>query len=294
MHDAGSLPWLEEPLARLERLLASQRVPHGLLLQGPAGWGTASFAAEVTRRLLALPPDRAIQDLAHPDLRRVEPDGAVIKVDAIRELAAFAVGTRQQAPAKVALLESAHAMNGQAANALLKTLEEPAPQTYLVLESEYPGRLLPTIRSRVQSFAIRPQPAVAERWLRDRLEGNEQALELAFEYGGAPLAALQAADAQLEPLRGALEAGLIERRSERVFDALQAAPQEDVLLRLLRYLVATTSGQGLRALASTEPRTLVGFQQEVLALHHAMQSSNSVNVPLQFERLAHRFVSLRA
>ena len=117
-------------------------------------------------QLLGIESDKAPEDIAHPDFRWVVPDGAVIKIDQVRALNAFAVQTRQMANRKVAAVFDAHLLNVNAANTLLKTLEEPPPNTHIVLCTPYWSRLLPTIRSRCQYLQVSANTQQAQEWLR--------------------------------------------------------------------------------------------------------------------------------
>jgi DNA polymerase-3 subunit delta' len=105
---------------------------------------------------------------SHPDNFVLEPEEAdkPIKVDQVRELVAFVVQTAQLGGRKVVLIEPVEAMNVNASNALLKSLEEPSGDTVLLLVSHQPSRLLPTIKSRCQQVAC-PQPSLAQSqaWL---------------------------------------------------------------------------------------------------------------------------------
>lgn len=292
MITAPQLPWLETMVQRLQTLEAARTLPHAILLAGPPGWGQDLLADWLARRLLATDAgaDGPLQDVAHPDLRWLVPDGAMIKVDQIRALAQFAVGTRQIAETKVAVLDQAHCLNEQSANALLKTLEEPPGHTVLILATEYASRLLPTIRSRCQRFDIRPNAKQGQQWLQQTF-GADSA-ELAFEYGGAPLAVAAALGREERSLAGALAAGL-QGQWSTLHGALLEADTPTVLLRWLRYLVAEISGQGrLKALQGCSPRDLLAFQDELVAAQGQFVSSNSVNHRLQLERLALRFAEL--
>ncbi len=115
-------PWLDAPLQRLLAVHAEGRLPHALLIRGTEGWGEKILADRLALALLGRGEVETATALAHPDLKWIVPDGSMIKVDQIRELAAFAVGTCQTARCKVAVLESAELTNESAANALLKTL----------------------------------------------------------------------------------------------------------------------------------------------------------------------------
>jgi DNA polymerase-3 subunit delta' len=134
---------------------------------------------------------------AHPDLTRLEPEelGKPIRVEQIRDLTA-ALGLRAALGSRrVAVLEPADAMNRYAANALLKTLEEPPGDAVLLLVSHAPTRLAVTVRSRCQRLVFRaPPPEEGERWLAARLEeaGRDalQASRLLALAAGAPFDAL--------------------------------------------------------------------------------------------------------
>jgi DNA polymerase-3 subunit delta' len=179
------LPWLEAPLQRILALHAQSRLPHALLLKANEGWGEVELASQLALTLLDQAGPGDARSLAHPDLRWIEPEGSVIKVDDIRELATFAIGTRQSAPCKVAVVEAADLMNPNAANALLKTLEEPPADTYLLLTTCRSARLLPTIVSRCQAVAVTRDDESARSWLLKRWSADEIEEKL-FECGDAP------------------------------------------------------------------------------------------------------------
>lgn len=152
---------------------ASRRLHHAWLLAGPKGVGKASFAHAAARRVLAeaagppfdFPdigtPDehpivRLIEAGSHPDMRwleRVENEktgnlARNISVDQVRELGEFLTLTPALSPWRVAVIDTVDELEASGANALLKILEEPPPNTIFFLVSHAPGRLLPTIRSR--------------------------------------------------------------------------------------------------------------------------------------------------
>jgi DNA polymerase-3 subunit delta' len=212
------LPWQDQAWSRLQQVLAAGRLPHGLLLTGMAGVGKAEFAAHLAHALVCSAPtadgDPCGQcrncQLAmagnHPDIHWYQPEepGKAIKVDAIRELAQSSVLTAGGSGRSVYIVEPADAMNAAAANALLKTLEEPAGGAVLILASASPDRLPATIRSRCQQLALTPPAAdVAAAWLSERGVAPARARRLLDLFGGAPLRAL-AADGQdlLEVLDG--------------------------------------------------------------------------------------------
>jgi DNA polymerase-3 subunit delta' len=193
--------------------LARGRLHHAWLLCGLEGLGKASFAYRCTRRLLGARPDpsfgllgaspldpvsRQIAARSHPDLmvlERVGEDGKprkVIPVDEARRLPEFFSKAPASAPFRVAIVDAVDDMNPNAANALLKTLEEPPPRGVLFLVSHSPGGLLPTIRSRCRRLRFDPWPEGEVAAFVQRRTGAdaEQALKLARMSQGAPGRAL--------------------------------------------------------------------------------------------------------
>jgi DNA polymerase-3 subunit delta' len=170
--------------------LDSGRLHHAWLLTGPEGVGKATFAYQAARRLLGAPndgaggplsssqdsvPARLMAARSHPDfmvLERVGEDGKprkVIPVDEARQLPEFFSKSPAQSPYRVAIIDAADDLNVNAANAILKTLEEPPPRGVLLLVSHAPGRLLPTIRSRCRTLAFRvPDADTAETIVREQ------------------------------------------------------------------------------------------------------------------------------
>lgn len=199
-------PWQAETWRALLRRTDEGRLPHALLLAGPAGVGKRHLAEALAARLLcegahgqgACGRCRGCHLFLagnHPDLLRVYPleDRKDLTIAQVREAIAFQELKPQYAPHKVIVVAPAERMNENAANALLKTLEEPAEGTVLILVSDRPGSLLPTIRSRCQRVELGPVAADGETlsWLAQQLPaGTDAALALTLA-GHAPLAAVQ-------------------------------------------------------------------------------------------------------
>jgi len=157
----------------------SGRMHHGWLLTGPAGVGKATLAYGLARYLLArpherrpgsleVPPEssaaRQVGALSHPGLllirRTCDPKtrrfSQTIPVDEVRRLKTFLGQTAEAGSWRVVVVDAADEMNASAANALLKSLEEPPPRGLFLLISSEPGRLLPTIRSRCRTLELPP------------------------------------------------------------------------------------------------------------------------------------------
>lgn len=277
-------PWLVAPR---ERALAMRpRLPHALLVQGPAGWGQEQVAAALALDLLGLEPGRVAAEVAHPDLRWLAPENGAIRVDAVRGIVEFLVQTPQFAPRKVAVLVAAECMNANAANALLKTLEEPPAESFIVLCSGHPGRLLPTIRSRCQRIDVQPAPtAEVLAWLAGTGADMVPAGYLAVECGGAPFAVMAALESGQAPLWPALaavgrDAGAVatvadERREEDLADL--AGRWLAIVHWLLRQCAAEAAAKAMPA--------LVAFAEELSALREAALLNPALGKPLQLRRL---------
>ena len=200
-----------------------ERMPQGLLLHGGAGIGKHAFAKTLAQSLLCtrhLASDQACGECdacryfgqnAHPDFRLVTPEaeeesseGAVaepvgakekkasefITIHQIRGLGDFIALTSHQNSGRVILISPAEQLNLNAANALLKMLEEPPPQTRFLLVTNHLGRILPTVRSRCRLLKMpMPNPAQASAWLAEQ-RCPDPALNLALA-GRAPLDALE-------------------------------------------------------------------------------------------------------
>ncbi len=178
--EATELAGQDAALSRAARALRAGRPPSAWLITGAPGTGKATLAYRIARYLLAfgateagpedlaVPPDeptaRQVSAQSHPGLlalkRAINPRTGklmtVLSVDEIRKLSDFFGMTSGAGGWRVAIVDTADDMNDNAANALLKMLEEPPANAMLLLLSNTPGRLLPTIRSRCQRLDLRP------------------------------------------------------------------------------------------------------------------------------------------
>ena len=257
------LPWQAAARARIGAAAAGGRLPHALLLHGPDGVGKERFAAVVAAGLLCRQPTPDLQPCgkcpdcrltlagSHPDLHwlRIPEDRRTIGVEAVREVCEQLGMTSLRGRYRVAIVVPAHLMTANAQNAFLKTLEEPAPRTLLVLVTSRPAGVLPTLRSRCQRVEIaRPSAAEARDWLAATL-GTEPPPGLLELAGGAPLRAAMLAPhfPELQEQMNGLLADLLAGRSEVTRAASDMIG--DGLRARLDWLEAWLSGAVRRRLA---------------------------------------------
>jgi len=228
--------WQSEQWQRLAFQFLQGQLAHGFLLTGPQGLGKALFACGFAKFMLCRQPRelsacgecgncRLSGDHFHPDIIVIKPEegGRDIKIEQVRALSEFLLRTSHGGGAKIAVIEQAHRLNVSAANALLKTLEEPTERTYLFLISDLPGMLPATIRSRCQRITLSsPSQAEVVDWLKAHFsgDGHEDLNRLARAADCRPLSALTMAEQNSLEQRsefldqlGRLSAGAISPRS---------------------------------------------------------------------------------
>ena len=287
-------PWFEGHEGAVNALLhatGSGRLHHGWLLTGPTGIGKATLAYRFGRWLLAggqsddlsVPETsgvfRRVAAATHPDFftveRRVnaktEKLQSEIVIATIQEASAFMRLTPAEGGWRVVVVDGAEDMNTNAANALLKLLEEPPPRAILLLVSAAPGRLLPTIRSRCRVLPMAPLPDAAmqallktyapeldepaQRRLVELAEGSlGNALNLAHG-GGVALAALvdEALDGKVKPARA-------QAIADEVAKTVEGADKFEMFFSLLRTRLAARTRSAARTGAVNLERNVALWQ----------------------------------
>ena len=224
--------WQEDSWQQIQAL--GQRLPHAFLLHGPQGIGKTVFAEHLAQSLLCESPGQGghacqqcgscgwFAQYSHPDYRRVRPElldeedapvgdeaestaktskaskapSKEIVINQIRALSDFMNISTHRSGRRIIVLYPAEALNVPAANALLKSLEEPNANTVFILVSNSIDRLLPTILSRCHKFGLGlPDASIALEWLHK--QGIKDADVWLAQQGGAPLAAFDMAHSDL-------------------------------------------------------------------------------------------------
>ncbi|HAB74658.1 MAG TPA: DNA polymerase III subunit delta', partial [Pantoea sp.] len=228
-------PWLNQPYRYIIGQHQAGRAHHALLIQAIDGMGEEALVWGVSRWLMCQQKDglkscgqchgcQLMQAQTHPDWYRLEAEKgkSTLGIDAVRQVTEKLYHFAQQGGAKVVWLPDAAQLSESAANALLKTLEEPPANSWFFLGSRESSRLLATLRSRCMALSLAPpDEAQSLQWLSKQLPHEPVALQTALRLSaGAPAAALQL----LEPARW--------QARQNLCDALPAALRQDILLLL--------------------------------------------------------------
>lgn len=323
---AEAYPWQD---SLWQQMAGRAQHAHAYLLHGPAGIGKRALAERLMASLLCKQPEgleacghcKSCSLLAagsHPDNYILEPEEAdkAIKVDQVRDLVSFVVQTAQLGGRKVVLVEPVESMNINAANALLKSLEEPSGNTILLLVSHQSSRLLPTIRSRcVQQACPLPSETLSQQWLAKALPdcSAEERAELLTLAAGSPLAAVKLQAQGVREQRATVVEG-VKKLLKHQSSATQLAESWNAIPLLLlfdwfcdwsslilRYqLTQDEAGLGLedmrkvlQYLAQKTPQNnVLNIQDWILAQRQKVLSKANLNRVLLLEALLVQWASL--
>jgi len=204
-------PWHQSSWDKFVSARSKNHLPHALLISGTEATGKLDFAKKIVTSLLCTSPInnqacqkcnscKTYQSGANPDYMNIEllEGKQQISVDQIRQLTEFISYTRSFEAYRVILLHPVERMNNNAANSLLKSLEEPANNTVIILVSSNLGRIIPTIKSRCQLLVLpSPSKEQAIEWIKQQSASKnpEELLEMA---NGQPLTAINISDEDIQ------------------------------------------------------------------------------------------------
>jgi len=298
------ISWLSEFAKAWQDRIDQSRLPHAILLAGPAGVGKRAAANWIVERRLGksnktLPQYPFLQP-EHPDLNWivVPEDKKTIGIDQIRGLVDDFSLTSYEGGGKTAVIEPANAMTINAANSLLKTLEEPPGDALIILITDKTGRLPATIFSRCQRIELAP-PAVADglAWL-DRLRPGAAWSDALRDADNAPIGAVAALDALDTSAAMAREFAALAKGAGSPLDVAASWSKIDPLFvlewlsRQVRLAILAASGGRERAaglaiddsvLKRIDRRNLFCYLDIINRLRG--QPEGSYNVQLTFEAL---------
>ena len=245
----------EQQIQLLQNSLKQNRFPHAYLFSGMSGIGKKKVATALAQRIYCsddflsftpcqeCPSCRKVMRGNHPDLLFVEPEGQFIRIKAIRDIQEQMQYKPMEAEKRIVIIDDADKMNATSANALLKTLEEPASNNLMILITSNPSALLRTILSRCQQLRFAPlNHQQVMSYLQDHydLEKEECAL-FAAASGGSIRGAIAMAEGDYKKVRDKVfnGIGILDQMTPLelfTFIAEQGKDREDILEKLAMIL----------------------------------------------------------
>lgn len=304
-------PWQQRNWQQLQQMQRLKRLPHAVLLAGIRGLGKAEFAHALAKALLCQGSSEQacgechachlVAGNVHPNLLQIAPEkaGAAIKVDQIRQVADFIYQSSLAGYYRIVIITAADSMNTNAANALLKTLEEPPTGALMLLVSDVSERMPATILSRCSIIQFtKPTLTEGTAWLSAQLNKPKVPVPLLLQLSqGAPLAALalhesgmlderrQVYDAlaKLATLAGdpvALAASIQQTEALQILDLLASWLLDMTKIKLVSEGTTITNEDYLAALQACVQQMSLTAQEKLLAMVQQLRAQTLAGINL--------------
>jgi len=326
--------WQKDLWDKLTSEFREGKLAHAYLISGAQGIGKEFFAYGLAKFIMCSAPEKLSAcglcancnyggdgEGGHPDTiaLTIDEGSRDIKIEQVRSMSGFLEKTSHAGRAKVAIIANAHRMNTGAANALLKTLEEPTENTYLLLSTHLPGSLPATIRSRCHKVSMQiPDQKIAIDWLSLHIPDQEDPVSLARSAQNRPLYGLELSHTdglknQQQFLNKLVQLSAGETSIQATV-ALAKKIGEQVVVRyliqvsiiLVKYLLTNQQSSELesghqellsmfqagKAVSISLPLSLMRYYDQVQESHRQLLSSTNPNPQLIMESLLWRWSQL--
>ncbi len=319
-NDTNYLPWHQAAWQQFSAYQKQHRLPHAMLVSGMPGLAKKTFAAQMATILLCENDIEQQQPCGqcfscklpaiseHPDYFEITPleDSKAIKIEQIRELIESLHQTSHRIGNRIVIISPAEMMNNSAANALLKTLEEPGAGCYFLLISHAPAQLSATIRSRCQTLRISPDFSdETVTWVAQQSKQTMAiAAELLKQAEGAPQRAVELAEADTQQIRMQLIdelSGLLQNSSRLI--AIAQRWQQGGLLKIIDEVIfilnqcvtqkvrpTSHADPALEKLAHLRANNLINYTQYIMQVKKELVINPNLNAQLLGETILLRWL----
>lgn len=310
--------WLKTNISDITDQYLGNRLPHGLLILGHPGNGSLAFLEALAARLLCVESSimpcghckscLLVESGNHPDLFTIVPEGKsqTIKIDSIRQVNKKIFETSQQGGNKVVQILHTEKMNMSASNALLKILEEPTNNTYILMESSELGRILPTVRSRCRLITLNaPTQNQALIYLQDKSPTVDSTMALLMT-DERPLDACSITQEQIVEWTEFEHLCLTTQSFIELSRQIHNRPIQVTLNQMLNWVDSALREQMgyksksgllykniLQMLSIMPNRSLFSFRDYIVVKLSAINRQANLNSQLMSEELASHWLSLR-
>ena len=270
-------PWIENKLQQISSEAFFDRLPHAVLIDAYPSWGVEELACRLTQKIVGMEGDP--REIPHPDVFWIRPEDTKLKIERVRDAIDFVYLSSQVASRKVAILESIELASIPAANALLKSLEEPPDNVHWILTTTAYDLLLPTIRSRCTRIHLHHAARDdTVQWLLENEVPKQELENFLIEFGDAPFAIKEAFELKLQSLRTYLLQGW--RDASVDLSVAVALKDQDFYELLARWLRITA-----RVVHNEKAPEALRFWDELIATRRAVHDQSNLNRQIQIERL---------